>query len=247
MKNILLLIAASVIVLAAVLFSARNVIARKSVEVGVEKITGFPMTVGSVDMNVFGSKLDVRNIRLTNPSDFPDKLFIEMPQLYVDYRFGSMLAGAPHLHDLFLNLEHIVIVKNAKGESNLQRLKGVGSSGGSSRKSSAKYQVEQIRIHVGKVTIKDYSRAKPTERILTLNLDRTFKDISDSTDITRLVLLSIAGSIPLPDLGINTAELTKQLGSVTDSAGKVVGGAAAAAEKAGKGIFDTIKKAVPQK
>ena len=60
-----------------------------------------------------------------------------------------------------------------------------------------------MRIHVGTVTIKDYSRPKPTERDIKLNLDRTYNNITDSTDISRLVLLTVMGQVHLPDIGIN--------------------------------------------
>ena len=243
MKKLLWKILAALAILIVILFLARNVIARKAVEIVAKRTTGFPMEIGSVDLGLFSSRVDVRDLKLMNPPEFQDRLFVDMPQLYVDYRLGSMFSGAPHINDMLINIKQLVIVKNAKGDSNAMKLKGVVSSGDS--KSSAKYQVDQLRIQVGAVTIKDYSRAKPMERTLTLNLQRTYKNINDSTDITRLVLLSIAGSVPLPDLGIRPEDLKKNLGNVTDVAGKTLEGVSKSAEEAGKGLFDTIKKAVP--
>jgi len=208
MKKLLWMAPAGLIVLLAVLFLSRNVIARVSVEIGAKKVTGFPLKIGSVDVGLFSGKLDVRDLTLMNPPEFQERMFVDMPQLYVDYRLGSMLSGAPHINDMLINIKQLVIVKTDKGDSNAMKLKGVVSSGGGS-KSSAKYQVDQLRIQVGTVTIKDYSRGKPMERTLTLNLQRTYKNISDSTDITRLVLLSIAGSVPLPDIGIKPAERSR--------------------------------------
>src|SRR5882724_944013 len=241
MKKLLWMAPVGLIVLLAVLFLSRNVIARVSVEIGAKKVTGFPLKIGSVDVGLFSGKLDVRDLTLMNPPEFQEKMFVDMPQLYVDYRLGSMLSGAPHINDMLINIKQLVIVKTDKGDSNAMKLKGVVSSGGGS-KSSTKYQVDQLRIQVGTVTIKDYSRAKPTERTLTLNLQRTYKNISDSTDITRLVLLSIAGSVPLPDIGIKPEDLKKGLGSVTDAAG----GALKGVTEETKGLFDNLKKSLPQ-
>ena len=242
MKKFLLWLGIGLLVLVVALVLGRNVIARVSVEVGAKKITGFPLEIGSVDLGLFSSKIDVRNLKLMNPPEFQEKMFVDMPQLYVDYRLGSMFSGAPHINDMLINIKQLVVVKNNKGDSNAMKLKGVVSSGGSS---STKYRVDKLRIHVGTVTIKDYSRAKPTERNVTLNVDATYKDITDSTDITRLVLLTVMSQVHLPDIGIKMDDLKKNLGSVTDSAGKTLQGASQEVEKTTKGLFDSIKKAVP--
>jgi hypothetical protein len=240
MKKLLWMVPTGLIVLLVVLFLSLNFIARVSVEIGAKKITGFPLKIGSVDVRLFSSKLDVRDLTLMNPPEYQEKMFVDMPELYIDYRLRSMLGGAPHINDMLINIKQLVIVKTAKGDSNAMKLKGVVSGGDS--KSSAKYQVDQLRIQVGSVTIKDYSHAKPIERTLTLNLHRTYNNISDSTDITRLVLLSIAGSVPLPDIGIKPDDLKKDLGNVTDQAGQALKGATDAVG----GLFDNLKKSISQ-
>ena len=154
MKKLLWGSTATLIVLVAILFLARNVIARKSVEYGAKRITGFPLTVGAVDLQLFSSKVDVHDLKLMNPPEFQEKMFVDMPELYVDYRLLSMFSGAPHVNDMLINIKQLVIVKNNKGESNAQKLKGVVSSGGGSSKSS-KYAIDKLRVHIGTVTIKD--------------------------------------------------------------------------------------------
>jgi uncharacterized protein involved in outer membrane biogenesis len=242
MKKLLLKILAVLVLLLVVLFVARNVIARKSVEIGAKKITGFPLEIGSVDLGLFSSKVEVHDVKLMNPPEFQETMFVDMPQLYVDYRLGSMLSGAPHINDMLINIKQLVVVRNEKGDSNAMKLKGVVSSGGSS---STKYRVDKLRIHVGTVTLKDHSRAGLGDRNYPLNIDATYINITDSTDITRLVLLTVMSRVNLPDIGISTEDLKKNLGNVTGSAGKTLENVSKTAEEAGKGLFDTIKKAVP--
>jgi hypothetical protein len=93
--------------------------------------------------------------------------------------------------------------------------------------------VDVLRIHVGTVTVKDYSRGKPTERILPLNITAVYKDITDSTDITRLVLMTVMTQARIPEMGIKVDDLKKQLGGVEGVAGNVL--------NAGKGLLDKIK------
>lgn len=242
MKRFLWKILAVLLLLLVALFLARNIIARKSVEIGAKKITGFPLEIGSIDLGLFSSKVEVHDVKLMNPSGFQEKMFVDMPQLYVDYRLGSMLSGAPHINDMLINIKQLVVVKNEKGDSNAMKLKGVVSSGGSS---STKYRVDKLRIHVGTVTLKDHSRAGLGDRNYPLNIDATYINITDSTDITRLVLLTVMSRVNLPGIGISTEDLKKNLGNVTGFAGKTLENVSKTAEEAGKGLFDTIKKAVP--
>jgi uncharacterized protein involved in outer membrane biogenesis len=234
MKRFLAPVVGVLIVVVVIAFFARNFVARKSVEVGVERVTGFPMEIGSVDVALFKSQIDARNIRLSNPTEFKEKTFVEMPQLYIDYRLGSMLARAPHINDMLVDIDRLVIVENEKGENNAMKLKGVLSSG----EGNTKYRIDQLRIRVGTVTT--VNRAGKS-RTIPLNVKATYHNITDTTDISRLVLLTVASQVSVP--GIKVDDLKKGLEGVTGAAGEVLKGAT----EAGKGLFDAIQKAVPQK
>jgi len=236
MKKLLVKILLVLVVLVAILFLARNFIARESVEIGAKKMTGFPLTIGSLSFGLLSSKIDAHDLKLMNPAEFPDKTFVDMPQLYIDYRLGSILGGAPHVNDMIINIKQLTVVKNNKGETNARKLKDVVSTG----KSSSKYFVDKLQVHVGTVSIKDYSRPKMSERDTRLNIDATYRNISDSTDITRLVLLTVMSQVRLPDIGINTDELKKNLGDVTNQAGQALNGAADSLDKAGKTLGDDL-------
>jgi hypothetical protein len=238
MKKLLWMVPAGLILLLVVLFLSRNVIARVSVEIGAKKITGFPLKIGSVDVGLFSSKVDVRNLTLMNPPEFQEKMFVDMPQLYIDYRLHSMLRGAPHINDMLINIKQLVVVKTDKGDSNAMKLKGVVFSG----KSSSKYTIDKLRIHIGTVTLKDYSHPKPTEHNTPLDIDVTYANITDSTDITRLILLTVMSQVKLPDIGIKPDDLKKGLSSVTNQVGQVLKGVT----EQTKGLFDNLKKSLPQ-
>lgn len=239
MKKLCYGVLAGSVVLFVILFLTRNLIARASVEYGTKRITGFPLTIGSVNLRLFSSKVDVRNLKLMNPPEFQEQMFVDMPELYVDYRLHSLLSGAPHINDMLINIKQLVIVKN-KTDSNVQKLKGILSPPGST--SSTKYAVDKLRIHVGTVEIKDYSRPKPSERDVKLNIDATYKNITDSTDISRLVLLTVMSQVHLPDIGVNANDLKKNLTNVTNQAGQALQGAGEALGD----FFDNLQKGLPQ-
>jgi len=238
MKKFLWMVPAGLIVLLVVLFLSLNFIARVSVEIGAKKITGFPLKIGSVDVRLFSSKLDVRDLTLMNPPEYQEKMFVDMPELYIDYRLRSMLSGAPHINDMLINIKQLVIVKNGKGDSNAMKLKGVVSSGGG----SSKYTIDKLRIHIGTVTLKDYSHPKPTEHNTPLDVDVTYPNITDSTDISRLVMLTVMSQVKLPDIGIKPDDLKKGLSNVTNQAGVVLKNTSDAVG----GLFNNLKKSLPQ-
>jgi hypothetical protein len=223
---------------------ARNFIARKSVELGVERITGFPLTIQSVHVGLFNGQLDVAGLKLMNPPGFEERQFVDLKNLHVDYRLGSMLAGAPHINDMLVDIDHLVIVKNTNGVSNAQKLKGVSSS---NKPSKTKYRVDVLRIHVGHVTVKDFARAKPTTKNLRMDITATYRDITDSTDITRLVLMTVMSQARIPEIGLNADDLKRRLGGVEGVAGEMIGTTTNILDQTGKSLLDSIKRAVPQK
>jgi hypothetical protein len=238
-RKILLSIGAGLVVTVVVAALARNQIARIGLQLGIKHVTGFPLTIASVKVGLFNGQLEARGIKLMNPPGFAEPLFVDLPQLRVDYRPGSMLVLAPHINDMLVDINKLIIVRSQKGESNAMKLKNVLSSG----KSNTKYRVDSLRIHVGTVIVKDFSRGRPIELIKPLNINATYKDITDSTDITRLVLLTVMSKTRLPEIGIKPEELTTQLGNIHSVAETVIKGTTETLEKSGKGLLESLEGA----
>jgi hypothetical protein len=230
MKKILVPVAAVLALALAGLFLARNLIARKAVELGASTVTGFPLEIGAVNLGLLRSRVEARDIRLRNRGEFEEPLFVDMPRLQIDYRLGSVLAGAPHIREMTVEIRDLLIVKNARGESNTAKLRGVLSSGGG----STRYTIDVLHLKFnGKVIVKDHSAPRPTERTFPLNVNVTYHNITEATPITRLALQTVAAQTRVPDLGVKPEELRKGLDTV-----------AGAALDAGRGALDTLKQFV---
>lgn len=242
MKKILRWAVIVVVALAVVLVLARNVIARRSVEIGVAQVTGFPLEIGSVNVGLFSGKLDVQNLKLMNPPEFHGGTFVDLPLFKVEYKTLSMLTGSPHINELVVNVEQVVLVTNEKGEVNANALQAKlsATSGGQAKSSEpsketkkAKYRVDLVRIHIGTVIKRSYTKGQQTETKITMNKDVVFKDINESTSIASLVSRAVFGQV-----GEVAGELLK-------GAGGALKGASDDIQKTGKGLMDTLKKAVP--
>jgi hypothetical protein len=251
MKTLLRLIVV-LLVLAAALYLGRNYIARQSVEAGVTKMTGFPLNIGSLDLDLFQNRIAVRDLSLLNPSEFKEPVFVEMPELTVDYDAGSMLSGIPHLTSLVLDLKRVVIVRTKTGDSNAMKLKGALGGGGG----KVQYKIDALRLKIGTVELKDYKLGNPMEKTIPINLDETFKNFTDATDINRLVLLTVLKKAGLPSIGIDLGQLSGSLGNITNTAGETIknltetlgktgADAANTLQRTGQGLFDSFKKMVP--
>jgi hypothetical protein len=79
-----------------------------------------------------------------------------------------------------------------------------------------------------------------TEHSTPLDIDVTYPNITDSTDITRLIMLTVVSQVKLPDIGIKADDLKKGLSNVTNQAGVVLKNTGDALG----GMFDGLKKSV---
>ena len=127
----------SVVALGAIVGFARNIAARRGVELAAKEMTGFPLEIGSVNIGLFSGTLEVRDLKLMNPPQFHGGTFVILPLVRADYDAMSFLRRTPHIKELVVNVSEIDIVKNEKGDTNAAALQKSVSSivdGGGDRK-----------------------------------------------------------------------------------------------------------------
>jgi hypothetical protein len=246
------------VVLVVAAFFARNFIARKAVEIGAKQMTGFPLEIGSVNLGLFNGTLEVHDLKLLNPPEFHGGVFVDLPVFKVDYVTLSMLSGAPHIKELTVNVEQVVLVKNEKGETNADVLQAKVSPPAKAQPKGeqpakeappaketkkAKYQVDLVQLHVGSVVRKVYaSGGQPSEKKIPLNQDIKITNLNESTSITAIIMQATLGPV-----GAVAGDLVKGVGDAVKGVGDAAKGVTDSVGKTGKGLFDSIKKAVPQK
>ncbi len=265
MKKWLLRIGIGLAVLLVAVVLARNWILRAALSAGVESATGFPLEIGKFDLGLFSSRLEVDRMRLLNPPGFEDPRCLDVPRLVLDVELTTMLGNRPHVQDLVLHVAEVVVVKNAKGETNLDRLKaltekeeggkegakpgGGGKSadrkGDSSPEKRKKVRIDHLDLRVGKVRFLDYSRArdgKPREDTWDLDLHLERRDIDDPKKVVRMLVLEVLKATPIKLAGATIETLASGLGGVADGAGRALEGAAGALGQGVKGVGEGIEK-----
>lgn len=251
-----------IVVVLVLLFLGRNLIAQSAVQGAVRTMTGFPLHIGSLDLDLGRFSIKAQKIKLFNPSSFRERVFVDMPELFVDIDRASVGTSRLHIEDLRIGINEVVIVKNKDGKLNLDALKP--KSGG--KKPAGKgpeMQIDHMNLRIGKVVYKDYSAgATPSVQEFNLNLDENYQNVSSLQAIaplivSRALLNTTLGSVlnfdmsgfvskfDLNGLDMNSVGLQRFsslaqdfAGGAGSTAGKVGSGATAAAKEAA----DSVKK-----
>ena len=199
-----------VIVVLVVLVLARNVVVKVAVETGVKIVTGMPLSMGKLDLNFQNSFVDLEDLVVKNPSGFQNTSLVEIPKILVSYNLSDILKGNIHLKNIEFDMKQFTVVKNEKGELNLDRLKALqgtqkpsAPAAGQGPKTAAKpmpIQIDMMRLKIGKVVYVDYSWGSPSTKEFLINLDQSFQNITDLNSVVRLIVLKAMMSSGISNL-----------------------------------------------
>ena len=105
------------------LMIGKNFIVKAAVESGVKIVTGLPLHIGSLSIGISKTLINIRNLKLYNPSSFSDSLMIHMPEIYVDYELSPLFHNKVHITSMAINLAELVVIKDKDGKVNVNALK----------------------------------------------------------------------------------------------------------------------------
>ena len=240
MKKILVifLIALGVIF---VLLLAKDFIIKTSVEKGVELVTGLKLRIGSLNVGVFKPVAHIKNLKLLNPSNFPDKTMIDIPEIYVNYDLPAIIKGKIHLPEVRFALKEMIVVKNVKGELNLDSLKTLLPPKGSAKPPDIK--IDLLKLNIGKVIFRDYSRGvEPLVKEFNVNLNETYANIDNPNTLVNLIIVKALMNTSIAALtNFDLKGLQGTVGNALSGAKEAASAAAATAQKAAKQATDTLK------
>ncbi|MFA6079038.1 MAG: hypothetical protein WC779_04770 [Candidatus Omnitrophota bacterium] len=235
-----------VIVFAVILAAAiiKDTVIKISVEKGAEIVTGLKLRIGSIGVGILRPVVDIKNLRLLNPKNFPDRTMIDMPEIYVKYDLGAIMGGKIHLPEVRLALKEFVVVKNAKGELNLDALRMVqaekeGSAPAQKAPGKAPdIQIDSLKLSIGKVIYKDYSKGgAPDVREFNVNINESYSNVNDPYALASLIVVKAL-------MNTSIASLTNfDLKGMQGTIGNTLSSAQATAKQAVTQVSDTAKKA----
>ena len=107
-----------VIVLVIIAISSREWIAREFAEQHIRAATGMEPEIGDLTFGVWDPKLTLENFKLYNPADFGGTLFLDVPELHVEYDRAALRRHELHFTFVRVSFHEVDVVKNAAGMTN---------------------------------------------------------------------------------------------------------------------------------
>jgi len=206
MKLVMLLVVALV-----VLVLARNVIVKAAMETGARVVAGMPLSIQKFDLDMVHTSVDIEGLVLKNPAGFHDTALVDIPKIFVAYARGAIFTGKIHVKDIEFDMKQFTVVKNEKGELNLDRLKALqGTTPKASTRTTQEapkapakaipIQIDSMRLKIGKVVYVDYSTGQPSTKEFLINLDQSYQNITDLNSVVRLIVLKAMMSSGISNL-----------------------------------------------
>jgi len=251
MKKILFLILLVVVVGVVGLVAGRNTVAKMALVGGMKSFADVDLDVKGIHVGLASTDLGVEELKLHNPAGYSDSIMMDMPEFYVDYVLMDILKGNIHLKEIRLHLKEFVVVKNQKGDLNLNSFKSVQESKKEEKtaeqpasSSKTKLQIDVLKLKIGKVIFKDYSKGgEPVVKEYDINIDKEYQNITDPSALSKLILSEALVKTTIAqlanfDVGALTKDVEGLAKSVTSKAGESV-------EKAAEKGTGFIKKFIP--
>ena len=240
MKKALLVTLVVIVTLVLALVIAKDVIIKTSIEKGVELVTGLKLTMQTMKVGIIKQVVDIKGLNLHNPESFKDRTMIDMPSIYVDYDLGAIFQNKIHMQNMKIDLKEFYVIKNEKGELNIDSLKVVQAQKEGKKaqeKKAPQIQIDTLELKIGKVIYKDYSKgATPMVQEFDINLNEKYTNITSPYTLVSLIVVKALYNTTIGRLAnINLDELKNSVSDTLSSAQKTTA-------EAVKGATDTLKK-----
>lgn len=259
--KVLLKIIVVLIIIVAVLFLAKDMIAKKVLVSGTKAVTGLTVDVEKIQLGIATSLIDVSELMIYNPAGYQDELMADIPEIYADYQPGKLLKKQLHLNELRFYLKELVVVKNKDGKLNLDSLRVVKAEKPAEKKEPAMmeekpvkeeakggFQIDILKLRIDKVVYKDYTQGdKPMVREYNVNINEQFEDISDPQSLAKVILVKAIVNTSISRLAnFDVTLLSDSVSGVLDSATGIASEAASSAMEAGKQVGEKAGKAMEE-
>jgi uncharacterized protein involved in outer membrane biogenesis len=188
-----------VVVTVIVLLLTYNSILRVVMERQIRAQTGMDAEIGSLKIALASPTMEIQNLKIYNPPGFGGTLFLDIPEIHVEYDRTALVRREIHITLLRFNLGELDIVKNQAGRTNIF-LPGIKSpdqkSGGGNPLADFKklsgYDftgIDMLNVSIGKVKYIDLQNQR-NDREQTIGIDDcVIPNVKSQADLTTLAVV----------------------------------------------------------
>ena len=107
------------VVLGVIAVLSMDSVVRVVMERNIRKQTGMDAEIGRVSIGLTEPRMEIRDLKLFNPPNFGGTLFLDIPEIHVEYDRVALAESRLHLTLVRFNLGELDIVKNEAGRTNI--------------------------------------------------------------------------------------------------------------------------------
>jgi uncharacterized protein involved in outer membrane biogenesis len=160
-----LFIAAVALVVAGILLL--NTFAKEALVSRLRATTGLDPRIGQIDIGLLSPTIDVENFKLYNTAAFGGGIFVDMPELHLEYDASAIRSGQLHFKLVRLDLEEFSLIQDKAGHMNVQGLEKKGQARAAEKKAPGKTLVftgiDTLNLTLGKFRLSNLANGKAQE------------------------------------------------------------------------------------
>lgn len=203
----------TVIILLAVIIVFRDVIVKWSLCTFLRSSRNVACSISNCHVTVWPLGIELKGVRLSNPPDFKEAEMIHINYFKMALPWTSLWDKTLLINELTLDIPDAVIIRNENGITNIKQLArtqnkkaelprarpNVATGQGRPKEKTDKRKLKLAYVHVifGKFEVKDYWNHPdgPQSTTISINLDRTYKDMMEPSLIGMALMVDIAARV----------------------------------------------------
>jgi uncharacterized protein involved in outer membrane biogenesis len=206
------------VVLAVAAVLLLNTIVKQVVESRMRARTGMDARIGMVDVGLLSPTITIENFKLYNTADFGGSIFIDMPELHLEYDPLAFRSGKLHFKLVRLDLAEIALVQDKKGRMNVQDLenrsrsasRGKGSSSGDIKFTG----IDTLNLTLGKFRLSNLGSGREEEIQFGIK-NQISHNVKSEADLAGLNLLLASRAASVSSTTNSPLDLSALLKSLT--------------------------------
>jgi uncharacterized protein involved in outer membrane biogenesis len=230
---------------------AKNALTQIVLSSAISKAAHVPVKIGGVNLSLLSASLRIKNLKVSNPSGYPEKVMMDVPQIFVDFDPKALSQGKAHFEEVNLDLKELVVIKRKDGALNVDAVKPTeAEKKASNEKAKApkggkapKLMIDKLTLSIGRVVYKDYSTGgEPNVQTFDVNIqNREFHNIDNPATVVSLLMFEALTRTTLGSLANLDVDAFKEGGlqALSKGLGVVTEGTDAAQDTA-KGLLNLL-------
>ena len=190
-------IAILLVVLVVVLFFSFDSIVKTIAERRIREQTGLDVKIGKMSVGLLSPVVTIKDFKLYNTAKFGGTLFVDIPELHVEYDREALADRKLHIKLLRFNLAELDIVKSEDGQTNIVEFMGKSQSGESSGTESLAQRlggikftgIDVLNLSLGKLRFVDLKNPRLSTELKLDVRDQILKDVKTEGDLYGVLFL----------------------------------------------------------